>query len=842
MPGRLPSRQSPRLGTIGGARHFFRKAHLIVDQRQFLRFILVATFAFIGMTLLQPILFPPNKPIQKGAAPNAVLTADIQEKQAAEKLAGDKPLVENIQDAESLPDAAASTKYPDNEPNRLVSLGAFGPDQPDKLLVTLDSKGAAVRRVELNARFKKNDRLRYYDQETRGAYVGHLDLTPHPRGSEIHFVGPGTPAALAGLQVGDIITGVNGEPIVSPSDFASKINDVKSKVGSELEIQYERGSENDRVAGSCRVKLVQKPLEVIGPGTELFNDPAAKSPKSFLVTLRKKKSAGDWPELDEQLTHVNWKTDERVIDGTRVVEFSHEIPASVLAKLEISGPLKIIKRYWLPTPTALDDLEKNYHVNLQIEVQNLSDKPVATAMEIVGPTGTNIEGWWYQNKIHGRSSAVGYVAGARDVVGGSQADKFVFWGNAEIVKNFLANKSEYLPILTQSATENALHFIGVDTMYFTSALIPDTSGVLPGQSPPTMPTPFKPYSAFVHVVDFPQSIRTNRSLQRTTDVTFRLFSDEFTIPPMSTDAPDANAYRQTFLLFTGPKEPVLLEKYNVSKQYSVSEVVTYGWFAAFSKPLVSLLRFFHGLVNNYGIAIVMLTVIVRLILMPISRKVAMNAQTSAKMMQTLQPEIKKLTERYKDDMEKRMRAQQELFAKYGFNPIKQQFGGCLLVFLQLPIFIGLYRGLSVDVALRGQPLIPGLNWCSDLAAPDQLMYWKDWMPGFLAGETGWFGPYLNLLPLITIALFLIQTKLFMPPPTDDQQRMAQRMMTFMMIFMSVMFFKVPSGLCLYFITSSIWGMIERIFLPKTKTPADAQSDSTAARTSTGRSVQSIGQT
>ena len=188
----------------------------------------------------------------------------------------------------------------------------------------------------------------------------------------------------------------------------------------------------------------------------------------------------------------------------------------------------------------------------------------------------------------------------------------------------------------------------------------------------------------------------------------------------------------------------------------------------------------------------------------------MNAQ----MMQFLQPEIKKIADRYKDDMEKRSKAQRELFGKYRYNP----FGGCLLMFLQLPIFIGLYRGLSVDIALHGAPLIPGMRWCSNLAAPDQLMFWGDWMPAWLGGETGWLGPYLNILPLVTVALFLMQTKLFTPPPTDDQQRFAQRMMTFMMLFMGLMFFKVPSGLCLYFITSSVWGIIERKLLPKPKLP------------------------
>ena len=204
----------------------------------------------------------------------------------------------------------------------------------------------------------------------------------------------------------------------------------------------------------------------------------------------------------------------------------------------------------------------------------------------------------------------------------------------------------------------------------------------------------------------------------------------------------------------------------------------------------------------------MLTVLVRSIMIPISRKAAINAQ----MMQALQPKMKEIADKYKDNMEKRSQAQRDLFKRHNYNP----FGGCLLMFFQLPIFIGLYRGLSVDIALRDQPLLPGMGWCSNLAAPDQLFYWGDWMPQFLGSETGFLGPYFNLLPMFTIVLFLMQQKLFTPPPTDDQQRMMQKMMTFMMFFMGILFFKVPSALCLYFITSSLWGIIERKMLPKPK--------------------------
>ncbi len=278
------------------------------------------------------------------------------------------------------------------------------------------------------------------------------------------------------------------------------------------------------------------------------------------------------------------------------------------------------------------------------------------------------------------------------------------------------------------------------------------------------------------------------------DVTFQLVKTVSVEP--------GSSYRQTFEIFSGPKEAPLLEN------YGLDNVRTFGWFAACSKPLMSLLHFFYWITGSfsYGLAIVMLTVLVRLVMVPFSRKAALNAQ----MMQHLQPQMKEIADKYKDDMEKRSAAQRELFKRYKYNP----FGGCFMMFFQLPIFIGLYRGLAVDNSLRDQPLIPGMSWCSNLAGPDQFLYWKDWMPAMLADETGWLGPYLNILPLITMVLFIAQQKLFMPPAVDEQQKLMQKMMTFMMIFMGVMFFKVPSGLCIYFITSSVWGIVERKLLPK----------------------------
>ena len=161
--------------------------------------------------------------------------------------------------------------------------------------------------------------------------------------------------------------------------------------------------------------------------------------------------------------------------------------------------------------------------------------------------------------------------------------------------------------------------------------------------------------------------------------------------------------------------------------------------------------------------------------------------------------MQKITEKYKKP-EDRMRAQQELFRKHNYKPL----GGCVMVFLQLPIFVGLYRSLMVDVELRQASLLgDSVRWASNLAAPDMLWDWSQVMPGF---AISYLGPFLNLFPLATIGLMIWQQKMFMPPPTDEQTAMQQKMMSYMMIFMGVMFFKVACGLCLYFIASSVWGI------------------------------------
>ncbi|MHB1423599.1 MAG: YidC/Oxa1 family insertase periplasmic-domain containing protein [Gemmataceae bacterium] len=223
----------------------------------------------------------------------------------------------------------------------------------------------------------------------------------------------------------------------------------------------------------------------------------------------------------------------------------------------------------------------------------------------------------------------------------------------------------------------------------------------------------------------------------------------------------------------------------------------------------AVLGYLRAMHLPYGLCIIVLTVLVRGLMFPLSRKQALMSVR----MQQLQPEMKKLQEKHKDDRQALGVAQMELYRKHGVNP----FGSCWVILLQMPIFMGLYFALQESTHFRLAPMWP---WITNLAAPDMMFNWTERIP-FLSrvqdyGSFFYLGPYFNLLPVIAVALMIAQQKMMTPPPADEQQAMQQKMMKYMMIVFGLMFYKVAAGLCLYFIASSAWGFCERKLLPKKK--------------------------
>jgi YidC/Oxa1 family membrane protein insertase len=191
---------------------------------------------------------------------------------------------------------------------------------------------------------------------------------------------------------------------------------------------------------------------------------------------------------------------------------------------------------------------------------------------------------------------------------------------------------------------------------------------------------------------------------------------------------------------------------------------------------------------------------------------------SAKMAK-LRPELAKVQEKFKNDPQARSMAQWELVKKHGVNPFSS-CTGCLVMLIQMPIFMGLYYALNESMHLR----LASFLWMDNLAAPDMLLNWSNWpVLGWLGrgftifGMWIHLGDYLHILPLISVTLMYIHQKKVAPPAMDEQQAMQMKMMNYMMFVFAYMFYWVPSGLCLYFIVSSGWGLLERKFMPKKPT-------------------------
>jgi len=246
------------------------------------------------------------------------------------------------------------------------------------------------------------------------------------------------------------------------------------------------------------------------------------------------------------------------------------------------------------------------------------------------------------------------------------------------------------------------------------------------------------------------------------------------------------------LTWKSPEAAALVEDAQFDK------LLGYRWLDPISKLLTKILDLGYFLFRNYGIAVIFLTAIVRFCMYPLSKK----SQRAMFLQQQLQPQIEKIRERFKDDKQRQHTETMKLFKKYGVNPI----GGCMLpLLIQFPIFIGLYRALQTSVALRQAPFV---LWIQDLSQPDCLVC----LPGRLPLLSG--GECLNVFPLVFVVLMIVQ-QLMSPRPADPQQASMQRMMMIVFtVMMLMMFYSLPSGLYLYFLTSSAWGLVEQKIIRK----------------------------
>jgi len=246
---------------------------------------------------------------------------------------------------------------------------------------------------------------------------------------------------------------------------------------------------------------------------------------------------------------------------------------------------------------------------------------------------------------------------------------------------------------------------------------------------------------------------------------------------------------ERYRIITVPKKDEMLDRYDAG----LSGLVEFGWFPTLSRLALALLKAIHRLLPNYGVAILVLTAIIRTILHPLTRK----SQLSMSRMQKLQPMIQELQNRYKDDKQKVTHGQLELFRKYGVSPMS----GCWPLFLQMPVLFALFGALRAAIELRHA----GFLWVDDLSRPDTLFHFPFYLP--LLGNA------FNLLPLLVVVMMIVNQR-FTPKPASEQARQQQKMMKFMPAVLGLLFYRMPSGLCLYFTASMGAGALERWLIDK----------------------------
>jgi YidC/Oxa1 family membrane protein insertase len=274
----------------------------------------------------------------------------------------------------------------------------------------------------------------------------------------------------------------------------------------------------------------------------------------------------------------------------------------------------------------------------------------------------------------------------------------------------------------------------------------------------------------------PQALVNTYTLRRNANNEYLL---GFVSPEVQVDPGQSQTIEAAF--WAGPKDQYRLEA--IAPNFGLT--IDYGMLWYFAYPIFWLLTQINDLVQNYGLSIILLTVVIRLLLYPLSAK-QFSSQAS---MKRLQPKINQLKERYGEDKQKFMQAQMELWKKEKVNP----FSGCLPVLVQMPVFLGIYWVLNESVELRQAPF---MLWYQDLSVMDSYF----------------------VLPILLGGAYYLQQHLTPMMVTDPMQA---KMMKWMPVIFSVFFFTFPAGLVLYYLANAVLGILQQWYFTRKLQKVDA---------------------
>ena len=421
-------------------------------------------------------------------------------------------------------------------------------------------------------------------------------------------------------------------------------------------------------------------------------------------------------------------------------------PSSAEFSVSLSNGLKIDKRMKLT--------ESQHDFTLEVQFTNASKKPLGFTAKLDGP-GSNVREDKLQSYI---TSAARYLKNDKAKSTWNRAGKE--W---KIPGDLLSSE---VP-----TSDTSLSYVGVRNRFFATAMLSKEPLIVRGFGV----TPVKgklPVGNGANAKTAPESL-----------------ASYVVLAPVTLEPGESKTF--TFTFFAGPQQAEVLYQYP-----HLIELLDYGMFGWMSKLMLVALRFFYAVTRNYGVSIILMTILVKAILFPLSRK----STISQRKQQKLAPKIKELQAKYKNNKQKFSQEQMKLFREEGVNPV----GGCLPMLLQLPVFIGLLRLLQYSIDIRQACFIPG--WIDDLSKPDTIGALPAWIP-LVQGR-------LNILPILMGAVSIIHQRM-MPKPVDPQQQQQMMMMKFLPLIFVVMLYNWASGLLLYWTVSTALGILEQYLLRKT---------------------------
>jgi YidC/Oxa1 family membrane protein insertase len=399
-----------------------------------------------------------------------------------------------------------------------------------------------------------------------------------------------------------------------------------------------------------------------------------------------------------------------------------------------SNGLAIIRRYEI---TLDPEGAQPYTIRHSTRLLNVSDQvldinKLYISIGTAAPDEADLNGWylnagWYDGED--------YDDETMSALQGS--DGFMGFG-----------RSDPKPYIYKSGS---LTWASVKNQFFTAILTPEKKGV----------------GIYLQAVDFPQKSETTKTPQGI------FASMEFKIPTLQPNA----EYGMNLAYYAGPKEYPRLSKLDQNQDL----VMQFGWFGFFSKLLLYILMAFHSLFNNWGMAIILSTVFIRLLMWPLTAK----ASKSAKQMAKLAEPMKEIREKYKDNPQKLQKETLKLYQEYKINPL----AGCLPIFIQMPIFIAYYYMLRSASELRFAPFL----WIPDLSMPDTIMHIASFP--------------LNVMPILYLISMVFQMKLTPTPSMDATQAKFMRLMP---VFFMFIMYNFSSGLFLYWTTSNLMSIIQQV--------------------------------